>query len=662
MTNEVKNTESDESIELKNNSQHFCEWILVSNTDSSPSNDIASVEFKSEIKSDSDICSLTSNLTNSIEDIKTTKNDESASADKIYNQYISICLTNLSPLTQNNSDNNFTIFLKYNEFVKSHDYKLHKRCCVDGFRAAAMSNNLNILKHLYAENNVMTGNKRGFFEMPFKSSLGFKPRLKGEIHSDAFIISCDSNSIDVVAWMLKIETFEADVLEKAFKIVIKKDNSSGNENLLNIIFNEMSDRNIINVDWIEKIICEFSHNNYLHGLKWFCERYRNIFPKFIEQIFITSCVKCYSDTCRWVMNLICECVFPEFIASQPKYYMHSIILKGLKIAILDGSKYHELIVSEIINILIKYSEGNSLYSQSFMSNNPPTMFNTLYEKEINEIFVHALHKGFINTVTLMCGLKVYTVSIECVYNNDEKIVILNDTITNLLTRCDLIIDILTEIDANDKNSFEIISTISSISSKKSINLEKISLNIIMQAFLNNHMSLDTSSSNLSFIKRNFIIGKVQQFLSGFDKKDEKNNVSKKLVDKINIHVQTIRCITQDLLRSELKSSSIDSNMKEILAKLLGDHMGLDHKFDYKREIARELKLKTIKKNSDFVKTHIHSADECMMCIGECDMMLECGHIMCMCCALEWYIKKNECAICQFCRRDISLEQSYYLID
>jgi hypothetical protein len=613
----------------------------------------------------------------SSKDLSKDLSDKKIDEDKLYDTYIGMCLTKINNLSSNSTgilssddmDKNYISFVKYDDYIRLYKGNIHDRCCVDGFKAAAISNDLKIAMYIYAGNNVVTGERRRFFELSFKSSLGFRTRLKGEIPPDIFIISCESNSFDVISWMLKVETFDIEVLVKAFKSSIKKD---GNEHMINIIFDELNSRAIITTDFVERTIYELSYSGCLYGLKWFYNKYQYAYPKLIETIFMIACENCYPDICRWIMALMCDDILP---ASLPKNHKYKIVSNGLKSAILEGSKRHELVISEIINVLIKNSEGRLLRPIYLSDNDPPDIFNIFYTDDVdnkldkidkkddekektNDIFVDAVHRNLTNTTLLMGGLKIYQIQITCTYDNEKPVTtVLHINVTNPKMHIDLIVSTLTDIEkTGSKEIYEIVSPTKATS--KTFLLEKNILNGIITTFVCDHVAISAITSGIILVKKEFIFNKLQKLLTGSDSGSDKKTGT---VGRIDITINTTWCVTKYLLKKKLRSPDVDSKTKDVLAKLLGDQLDLGHKFDYKKDIAKDLKIISINKNSDVIKKRMYQSEECMMCVGEYDMMLECGHVMCMCCAYEWYIHKKEPEICQTCRKTISLKSSYHLI-
>ena len=60
--------------------------------------------------------------------------------------------------------------------------------------------------------------------------------------------------------------------------------------------------------------------------------------------------------------------------------------------------------------------------------------------------------------------------------------------------------------------------------------------------------------------------------------------------------------------------------------------------------------------------NISTGSECMMCICECDMVLACGHAICMVCAYKWYIESSHPLKCQLCDQSVNKNICYCICD
>jgi hypothetical protein len=679
----------DEKLDEKLDEDQNQDWVMIS-SDTKTDNTVTSIfePFLNLLSTNFPMTQFHQNADNilSLNDDNQDR-DESNDFNMKYNMYIKMCIVKLANIVKNNKtmseediNKHFQAFIKYDEalgvLVDGKTTPLYKKCCIDGFRSASISNDLKIAKYLYKMNNVKTGEKRGMFELSYKSifeisSKSLTPRLRDEIPSDIFIASCESNSLEVIVWMLSVETFDIDVIIKGFISSIKKNNAG----MIDVIANELTDRpevtlagrGIINNDFIEKCINDFLEDDCLQGLKWIYVKYRNVFQKSINNLFIKSCNDCRLEICRWLMNLLCNDSFNMTKASKRK-----MIIASIKNAVLEGSHENELVISEIVNILLKTSENKTMYSSNNTLNEHfPDIFDIFFDMnnmtDINAIFVDALHKDLVNTTILIGNIKIYSVIVTCSFDSEKSsFALLDDHVTNPTTLCDTIVNLLVEIgrparvtsDRNYKHEFDIMTQDKLLSTKKTITLEENELISVITTLLDRHKNQKTQQSGLTFVKKEFVLNKVQKYLSGKEQKIEKADDS---ISKIEIKIQSKWCISQDLIKTELKSSNIIASVKDVLAKLLGEQMSLGHSFDYKKALSLELKLMPINKKSKFIRENIRDAEECMMeCSGECDMMLDCHDVMCMCCAFEWYIKQNKPRICQVCRREISLEKSYYL--
>ena len=68
--------------------------------------------------------------------------------------------------------------------------------------------------------------------------------------------------------------------------------------------------------------------------------------------------------------------------------------------------------------------------------------------------------------------------------------------------------------------------------------------------------------------------------------------------------------------------------------------------------------KVIYENNE--KNHIDSYIECIICMNDGNLMLNCGHVICLSCAHKWYTKKNSDRLCVYCKKPIKMDQSYCL--
>jgi hypothetical protein len=64
-------------------------------------------------------------------------------------------------------------------------------------------------------------------------------------------------------------------------------------------------------------------------------------------------------------------------------------------------------------------------------------------------------------------------------------------------------------------------------------------------------------------------------------------------------------------------------------------------------------------NKDNIKTY--EMKECPLCFGKQELILNCGHTICMLCAVEWYIDEKKELKCITCNNDINFKNCICLL-
>jgi hypothetical protein len=100
--------------------------------------------------------------------------------------------------------------------------------------------------------------------------------------------------------------------------------------------------------------------------------------------------------------------------------------------------------------------------------------------------------------------------------------------------------------------------------------------------------------------------------------------------------------------------------RDVIAGLLGKNMYPVQILKYRDIMNPLLKLKIADPSNPLIQGMIHESDECQICAGQNDMMISCGHQMCMRCCYDWYIVNEKPLICYVCQQPFVLNECFCL--
>lgn len=105
-----------------------------------------------------------------------------------------------------------------------------------------------------------------------------------------------------------------------------------------------------------------------------------------------------------------------------------------------------------------------------------------------------------------------------------------------------------------------------------------------------------------------------------------------------------------------------TELKNVFAEMISYHRGNENKVTYRDLMIDILGLIDGDLDHDFIKNKKYgsSDEDCPICLNSHDMMLNCGHVVCMSCAESWYLHNENPLICVVCQESIDLAKSYCL--
>jgi hypothetical protein len=113
------------------------------------------------------------------------------------------------------------------------------------------------------------------------------------------------------------------------------------------------------------------------------------------------------------------------------------------------------------------------------------------------------------------------------------------------------------------------------------------------------------------------------------------------------------------LNKKLKESSLIVE-RDVISDLIGKNMHPIQKLKYRDIMNPYLDLKIAQISDPLIQSMIHESDECQMCMGQNDMMISCGHLMCIRCCFDWYIVNKKPLICYVCQQQFVMNECFCL--
>jgi hypothetical protein len=541
----------------------------------------------------------------------------------IYNNFIRICKVG------NASNQCIKQLLEFSTVLKK--YNMHQICYTEGFKIACYNNNIQMANYLYTTRNVITGAIRTLFDALFGPT-------RYEISDDILLICCEKENISIVSWILRIQKFSIDSLILAFNIVLVREFTE----IMEYIFLKLSEETNITLYIYELFgyILTTGRKKILHWLDEFCEKYnyRECFSKYVPEIFCQACSNSYENLSEEKKNKyhIANCNYPctiednlyifLYFANREKYLDNNIIYQGFTLACNSGNLNIAMIINDKFN---KDDCTSNIHSiDIFKDPHRIPFFEAIFKKQYHVVEWLGELQNLSMTFTFLGSghEKVYTLNVSTNIGSKTPREILCDSKKCiqkiLINKTKYIQKSKIYVDNDDLNKI----------SNTGVKIDWLLLERLILYAVNNKQSCDL-----------------------LYKCDGCNDAQ-----IVSIVIQIEKYISNDILYKILYDSDTIKE-RNVVAKLIAnnDNMYSDNnlQMSYKDLMVRKLGLTTILNEPYIYK---YESDCCPLCLGEYDMMLDCGHVICMMCAHSWYFIKKEPLICQVCRNIISFEKSVCL--
>lgn len=570
----------------------------------------------------------TMNISNNINDL----NHERAMLD-IYNTYYRNLMLACVGGNLNEIMNVEQQLLKIQPYIK---YRNHY---VDAFVLAATENKCHICRYLYDKydmitgaqklplmsnvpTNLMTSSNAYYSNIPYSntpfSNVSY-PNMGYDVSPDLFITCCKKGCTDVVLWMLSFNTFSIDIIKEAMMSAMLISCTTICSHLYFILAtNGYNDTNFMSM-FIRSII----ENNVHEMIIWFYMTDIHLFYTYAPFIFLDLCYYGRIENIIWLMNLKRDDLsFADTISADYVY-------KGI---VNTCTKDNIQIVTTLCEI----------YSVHYI-------ISLILADTCRSIYVEAVKYKACNILKWLNNIRTYNVCVNGISTSGKTLFTINSNQTTLVKCAD---EIIMSIPFNisiigNNNGLLNHATLLDIllCSIAEINIKKDSIDILLecdQEYTQVYNQIKHAITNDPIELLNFTI-KINSFITLKELMEQlynsgtitdKNIFASMIIDqlRLNIDKNDMLCENTDMLY-EIKSA-----YKILFMDLLDIKMNMTHKI-----------------------TKIYEDIECPMCMGEKDIVLTCGHSMCMSCAYLLYIVNNKDQYCSVCHKNIDLHKSLILI-
>lgn len=492
-------------------------------------------------------------------------------------------------------------FVIYNKHIYETDRSLYSLCCADGFKIACRSDNIDVCAYLYS-NNDLSLNRR---KTVVTSSINiFKKMINGKISTnnitrDMFILTYNYESVKVLRWMLYTGDIVTNDVMECFVDSVKH---KRNLEVSVILFNFLNGLGLIDISLLEDLIVQITTNRSVTILKWLFERNNTLIPYIVQIVFDISCHQNCEEMCRLSLSF-------KNTDTDMSYVQDTVVYESFCRS-LNTFKHN------IVKCILELYSGKIIFK--LLIDNEK-----LVPKKIEDVN----HKEIILTLG---SIKAYNLIITSYDDDIERfetslIFVEDNALTEIVEKEICYQDIGICID------------------------KEILINKIFDTFrLHKYGSRPIEQiSRLPHTTTEFIIS---------DSPTSDNN------PYVIIQFMDMWYIPNDIIVDAFASDSFENEIKDIYASILGKRFNMNGPYNYKKDFADELGLQSATTVDEYIISKIIKEDSCPLCMDDYNMMLECGHVMCVFCACRWYIDRKESRVCCICRKPVSLNRSYFLTD
>jgi hypothetical protein len=507
---------------------------------------------------------------------------------------------------------------------------------VDAFNMAAIENKTHICKYLYDKYDITTGKQKNTFSNRFNNFFATKAKLgtlntetfklgdnRSKINPQLFITCCERKCVDVALWMLYVDVFDINII----KIAIEKTMLAKCYYLCGYLYDIIKQNNSNDNYFIGNFIKLSIEKNIHETLTWFYNKDEHTFNMYIPYIFLDLCYYGRTNSMKWLMNIkrnnthISDTLQPEYI------------YKGL---INSCANDH----THILNIL------SSIYNYNYI-------ISLIIQDQYRSVYTESIKYKAQGNLQWLNNIRSYNVKIEGLTSPQRA----NSKIIPDITNSDVI---SFSACSNQYNLVHCAEEIMKLIPKSFINCNVLMNNrYYVFTFDTLYYILYTSLSKIDIAHENIeVVLECKVF----------HNETKQIVKKIRVTIGVQSYITINELMDQIyKCESVKD--KNIMAKLVINQLEINTNKQYIYSYGNtnpytSLLIKILdiptKCNVDSTIKVINDI-ECPICMGEQDMILNCGHSFCMSCAYLWYIKGDNKKICVVCQQNIDIKKSICIL-
>lgn len=537
-------------------------------------------------------------------------------------EFLNMCENRLKTSVHTTSKDPFQSLLKIEKVLRMYGHEFANNCYVQGFIVAALANDVKICAHIFATRNVLTGTARTKIEMLWRDFM--RGKTKDNFDPKLFISCCENGSDDVVEWMLSVNLFIPKILYTAFEIGANNQNTR----IMNILYKELYIRGFIDWSNLVATAVRTACEGKIQTLQWFFSANERLVVSLLTEIMDKICRNGKIDSLDFILSQNCPSVQTVL---KPESMYHWFIS-----ACMFGHKH-------IADALRRYDAR--YYAEN--------MENVLFNDPERKAFFLTLANNHHDVLTWLNGLKHYHLTITVLDMTEASKIVSTIIVSSTVRDIDIenwihhtMISALSHYVIADpqKPSHRINGCGTKVSNFKDVKSHETTFNdrVIIHIFKNSlRDATKTGHYETMFNCRNI--------------KSQRNND----LCVINFVIQIQTYMNPDALCQVLgKCETIKE--KNIIAGLIGHLSYPSIDLTYKDMMIEKLGINVAEENSEIVTKIMYETDECPLCMCEYDMVLSCGHVMCMSCAAEWYLTKQKPMICYCCQKPFTMSHCYCL--
>lgn len=495
---------------------------------------------------------------------------------------------------------------------------------VNAFTTAATENQLHICKYLYNKYDVITGKKRTIISNIVNNLFHSSSHLQFKIDQRLFITCCKRKCIDVALWMLCVTTFDIDILISAITeaMLVKC------YYLCSYIYDILKQNGRIN-NFIGMFIRLAIEKNIHDTLVWFYQKDIYTFNLYTPSIFLDLCYYGRFTSIKWLLDTRINNIRTADTIHPASLY------NGLKSSCVNDH-------TRVFDTLC--SAYGSNYIIPLITNDPN-----------RHMYNEAIRYSAQGILRWLNGIRSYNIKIEGFTADDKIAFSASSSNYNLIYSIDEIMKLIPSSFINCKVS------ISDILSDNQMNkYYMFTKNTIHYILLKSLAKIDVTNEIIdAYLDCQIFYTTIQKTVTKIRLNIEVNSYI-----KINDHMNQIyKCdtISTKNIMADLVINQIEFSTNKSYA-----HIDSNNENPYRSLFMNLLNMKNIKSSHDTNNiniTNINIIEEhmCPSCMGEIDMVLECGHTFCMSCAYLWFIKGANEKICPVCRKNINVDDSISVI-